>query len=285
MCRFLIYHGPPLPIAQLVTEPKHSLINQSFRSAEREEPLNGDGFGIAWYVPAVSPEPALFRSITPAWSNQNLLQLARVTVSPCILGHVRAATPGLAVTETNTHPFVFGRHAFMHNGEIASFKAIERELLDRLSLEPFRAIQGTTDSEHFFGLFLEHALRAPERTGAEALARALEAAIRDLKELLAAARVEASTTLNLALSDGESFVACRYATPRPENAPSLHVHAGRSYVCERGVCRMVEHEHDDGAVIVSSEALSDDPDWQVIAPGDVVLVSAEREVVIRPLAV
>lgn len=199
MCRFLIYHGPPLRISQLVREPNHSLIRQSFRSAERVEPLNGDGFGIAWYVPDVSPEPALFRSITPAWSNQNLLHLARVTVSPCVLGHVRAASPGLAVTETNAHPFVFGRYAFMHNGE--------------------------------------------------------------------------------------SFVACRYATVRPEAAPSLHLHAGRRYVCENGASRMVEHSAEGPAVIVASEALSNDPSWQLVEPGNIVLVNAEREAVVRALAV
>lgn len=285
MCRFLIYLGPPLALSQLVTEPTHSLIRQSFRSAEREEPLNGDGFGVAWYVPELSPKPALFRSITPAWSNQNLLHLARVTVSPCILGHVRAASPGLAVTETNAHPFVWDRYAFMHNGEIAAFKRIERALLDRLAPEPFRAIEGTTDSEHLFALFLEHALRAPQRRGPEALADALEAALRDLKELLAEAEVEAATTLNLALSDGECFVACRYSTGALDGAPSLHLHAGRRFVCEDGTCRMVDPEPDGHAVVVSSEPLGDDPGWQVVAPGDLVLVSAEREVTIRPIAV
>src|SRR5690349_16561066 len=91
VCRFTFYRGEPLPLAQLITEPVHSLIHQSFHSDEREEPLNGDGFGLAWYVDG-SAEPALFRAVTPAWSNRNLRELARVTTSGCVLAHVRAAT-------------------------------------------------------------------------------------------------------------------------------------------------------------------------------------------------
>src|SRR3990167_5922199 len=71
MCRFIAYLGPRLPLDALVTRPRNSLIHKSFHSEEREEPLNGDGFGLAWWKPDISLEPALFRSLTPAWSNRN----------------------------------------------------------------------------------------------------------------------------------------------------------------------------------------------------------------------
>ena len=103
MCRFVLYHGPELTLELLTTLPKHSIVHQSYKSELRSEPLNGDGFGIAWYSPEHSPEPAVFRSITPAWSNQNLANVARVTSSKTILAHVRAASPGLPVIETNCH--------------------------------------------------------------------------------------------------------------------------------------------------------------------------------------
>ncbi|HEU4420371.1 MAG TPA: class II glutamine amidotransferase, partial [Planctomycetota bacterium] len=75
MCRFTMYLGPTIRLSSLVVEPRHSIIDQSFHSKGQEEPLNGDGFGIAWYVPDVDSEPALFRSVTPAWNNTNLLEL------------------------------------------------------------------------------------------------------------------------------------------------------------------------------------------------------------------
>jgi hypothetical protein len=55
MCRFTLYLGPPITLGSLLTEPSHSLIKQSFQSREREEPLTGDGFGVAFYVPGRRP--------------------------------------------------------------------------------------------------------------------------------------------------------------------------------------------------------------------------------------
>ena len=43
MCRFTLYHGPPIRISALVTEPENSLNHQSDKNREREEPWNGDG--------------------------------------------------------------------------------------------------------------------------------------------------------------------------------------------------------------------------------------------------
>ena len=50
MCRLMLYLGPETRLSSLIVEPRHSLIRQSVHSEEREEPLNGDGFGIGWYA-------------------------------------------------------------------------------------------------------------------------------------------------------------------------------------------------------------------------------------------
>ena len=219
MCRFVLYRGDEITVSSLVTTPSNSLIHQSFDNQEREEPLNGDGFGIAWYAPEVSERPALFRSVSPAWNNQTLRHLARVTRSRTILAHVRAATVGLAVTRLNCHPFSWGPFAFMHNGHVGGFREIRRRLLARLSDEAFGLIGGTTDSECLFALFADRyrdldpagqtSLRTPpEETvqlappepapplagaapgGAKRMARALVAAIADAEELRRSAGVD-----------------------------------------------------------------------------------------------
>ncbi|MEE9580352.1 MAG: hypothetical protein V3V74_03435, partial [Nitrosomonadaceae bacterium] len=59
--------GPEIKMGSLVTEPTHSIIVQSYRSKEREEPLNGDGFGVAWYPPDKGEAPGVFKSVSPAW--------------------------------------------------------------------------------------------------------------------------------------------------------------------------------------------------------------------------
>ncbi len=76
MCRFALYLGREITISSLVTEPANSIIHQSFHSHERAEPLNGDGFGLAWYAPELTEEPDLFKKVTPAWNNLDLLNLA-----------------------------------------------------------------------------------------------------------------------------------------------------------------------------------------------------------------
>ena len=129
MCRFVLYLGPRTRLSSLIVDPNHSLIRQSVHSAEREEPLNGDGFGIGWYANELAPEPAVFRSITPAWNNRNLQNLARVVASDCVLAHVRAATQSSGVNEANCHPFRWRRYLCMHNGDIGDFRDVRRKLL------------------------------------------------------------------------------------------------------------------------------------------------------------
>ncbi|HYE62843.1 MAG TPA: class II glutamine amidotransferase [Phycisphaerales bacterium] len=309
MCRFVLYQGVPLTIASLVTEPANSIINQSVHSKESEEPLNGDGFGVAWWAPDLSHKPAVFRSVSPAWSNMNLLELARVTRSGTVMAHVRAATRGIPVTELNCHPFAAGPYAFMHNGDVARFGEIRRRVLADLSDDSFHAVKGSTDSEHLFGVFLDQVAKAGGTcVGAsggkvkahpgkqvQAMAAALERTVEYITRLSkhavngGAKRDDAKPEededcyLNIAVSDGDHSVACRYTTA--DEPSSLYVHTGRRYVCEGGLCRMVSPEKGHGAVIVSSEPLSDDPGWQKIPRNHMVVVSHERECEVREMQV
>lgn len=272
MCRFVMYLGPRLPVSALVTEPDHSLIHQSVNAAEREEPLNGDGFGIAWYVPELPRQPGLFKSITPAWSNANLQRLAPVTMSTCILAHVRAATQGTVVSEVNCHPFVRSGVAFMHNGDLGGFHKIRRALLNSLSDEAFESILGTTDSEHLFALIGEELDRASCEQTCERLTTALVAGVERALALVREAGVEEHSYLNIAMADGRNAVACRFTTDAPEHVESLYLNTGRRYVCEDGVCRMLDTHNEERAVIVSSERLSDDPGWSPIPANHIVII-------------
>ena len=74
------------------------------------------------------PSPGIFRSIEPAWNDQNLRALAGDASSPLFFAHIRAAI-GSAVQQTNCHPFRHGRWLFMHNGFIDGFAAIKRDLV------------------------------------------------------------------------------------------------------------------------------------------------------------
>ena len=283
MCRFAMYLGDEIRLESLVTEPANSLIHQSFHSSEQEEPLNGDGFGVAWYVPDLSDEPALYKEVSPAWNNLNLLNLAAVTKSNCILAHVRAATPGLPVTQLNCHPFTWSRYAFMHNGRVAGFRGIHRKLLAHLSDDAFHQIMGSTDSELVFALIADYLRGQPDnQNGASPLARALTNAIRDLEQLRKEAGIDDPSLLNLALTDGHSAVVSRFISETPENANSLYYRIGKRFRCEDGICRMLDDEG-RGAVIVASEPLTQEDDWIPVKPNCLVIVSPDTSVSISPI--
>jgi len=282
MCRFVLYRGQPLHLSSLITEPENSLIRQSYASQEKAEPLNGDGFGVAWYQLGERDEAALFRSITPAWNNQNLRHLARAMKSECILAHVRAASVGLAVSETNTHPFVAGRYAFMHNGELADFRRHRRALLSVLDDPYFDRVEGTTDSECLFAHVLQRLDRLGDRS-ADALAVALEDAIASLLTQLGELGVAAPSYVNAVLTNGASAVVCRYTNAPHGLSASLHIHTGRLYTIRHGLPELVEADEDAHSVIVSSEPLTDDASWQIVPNASVVIIDGVRDVRIRPM--
>ena len=284
MCRFLFYAGKPIHLSSLITEPEHSLIHQSFHSVERKEPLNGDGFGIAWYAPDVHLDAALFRSITPAWNNQNLRHLSKAIKSPCVLAHVRAASSGLSVGESNTHPFVHGPYAFMHNGVLADYWHHRRELLGLLDEEHYELVRGTTDTECLFA----HVLQGLDRSGpitAATMASSLETSIQRILEALRRKGVDEPSYVNAVLSNGRSAVACRYTNAAHEDAASLHLHTGRLYTCRSGKPELVEADEDEHSVIIASEPLTADASWRVVPNNSMVTVDSNRSVAIRPMRI
>ena len=125
MCRWLAYSGSPILLEKALYSPAHSLIDQSLHSTLGAEATNGDGFGIGWYDD--SPMPGVFRSIEPAWNDQNLRELSAHVTSGHFFAHIRAAI-GSAVQQTNCHPFRHGRWLFMHNGFIADLGRVKRDL-------------------------------------------------------------------------------------------------------------------------------------------------------------
>lgn len=277
MCRFLLYLGEPVLVSSLITDPDNSLIHQSVDSQEREEPLNGDGFGLAWYVPTLSRHPALFRSISPAWSNQNLRHLARMTTSHCVLAHVRAASDGLGVAEANCHPFSWGPFAFMHNGGLAHFVRAKRRLLGLLSDASFDLIEGSTDSEFIFAYFLDRWRQTPaQQPAGQRLAAAVARTIADLSAAAAAvadgeALQREESYLNLAVSDGEAAVASRFASGPPQFCESLHLRVEPTSGGRRPTA------------LVSSEALSGDGSWQTVPPNHLVVLPGDGAAHLRPL--
>jgi glutamine amidotransferase len=283
MCRLLAYMGSPVVIDQLLYQPKNSLVNQSINAKEIEEPLNGDGFGIGWYVPEVNYEPVTFVSVNPAWSNRNLRNLAPKIRTECFIAHVRAASVG-EVSESNCHPFQYKNLLMMHNGGVENFSAIKRKIRQPLSNELYNWIKGQTDSEHIFAYILNqlHTNNGSE-ISPESVMDAFEKTFADLKVMMKENGIHEAAYLNMLITNGLFLVATRYTTDPKEESLTLYHSEGGRYVVEDGVSQMVAPQDDDQAVLVVSEKLTDDPKWTLIPNNHFVVVENSLNVRIRPI--
>jgi predicted glutamine amidotransferase len=202
MCRWMAWLGQPVLINELLFETQHGIVDQSLHARMGAEPTNGDGFGLGWYDSA--DEPGLYLSVTPAWSDPNLRELAGHIESPLFLAHVRAAI-GSAVQQTNCHPFRHGRWLFVHNGFIAGFDRLRRDLMLAIDPELFAGIRGSTDTETVFGLALTLGLQ-------EDPVGALERTVAFIEERATSHGVDGAVQATFGVSDGTTLWAVRYAT-------------------------------------------------------------------------
>lgn len=272
MCRFVFYRSAPIRLSSLITEPAQSFIHQSYDRKERAEPLNGNGFGVGWYALEEMDRPAIFKDVMPAWSNQNLANLAPVVRSPCIVAHIRAATPGLPVSHLNCHPFSWGRFAFAHNGEVGGFHAIRRIIQSGLNEDAFNSLTGSTDSEHLFALFANNYGQYSGYSKLEAMASSLVEAIAAVETTKKERGIKIPLMLNRVLTDGELSVITRYASPGQQEPHTLNLHTGSACECVDGACHMRDQSESGDTVLVASEPLSHDAGWRSVAANSMVLI-------------
>lgn len=282
MCRLMAYMGSPIIIDTLLYQPKNSLINQSISAKELEEPLNGDGFGIGWYVPDVNYEPVTFVSINPAWSNRNLRNLAPKIRTECFIAHVRAASVG-EVSESNCHPFQYKNLLMMHNGGVENFSALKRQIREPLSDEFYNWIKGQTDSEHLFALMLHYLFEDGAPVNAETVIRAFERMFDHLYKLMNQHNITEPAYLNMVVTNGLFVVGTRFITDPKETPLTLYHSQAAHYAVENGIGMMRPAGMGDRSILVVSEKLSDDKDWIVVPANHFVVVDPELSVTTRPI--
>ena len=279
MCRFVAYIGKPIMMYDLLFKPKNSLIKQSVKASEMEEPLNGDGFGVGWYTPEANDMPGLFVSVRPAWNDRNLQYIAPKITSDCLFAHVRAAT-STPVNELNCHPFHYGNYLFMHNGDIEGFHKIKREMIRHLPENIYANIEGLTDSEHLFALFLHQLEKQRAQDPLTRIANALEEAIVDVEEIKARFKMKDPSYINACVTNGDVIVAIRYVSDLSLEASTLYYSEGAIYTCEHETCRMEKSKNNaDNAVLIVSEKLSSKKsDWHMVPVNHMVTVDQNLEV-------
>lgn len=222
MCRHLAYLGRPRALRELLTDPPHSLLRQSWEPRRQAHgKLNADGFGVGWYAGG-DPLPARYRRENPMWTDRSFLDVARVVRSGAVLAAVRSATAGMAQGEAAVAPFSTGPYLFSHNGVVEGWP----KSIAMLTVEPVElmAMEAVSDSALLW-LIVHQRLAGGERMP-EALGNVV--------------RLAASTAggrLNLLITDGRSIAATTWGDTLSWRA-------------------------DAGGVVVASEPYDDEPGWR-----------------------
>jgi predicted glutamine amidotransferase len=273
MCRWMAWTGQPIMLDELLFKTQHGIVDQSLHARMGAEPTNGDGFGLGWY--GVGDGPGVYHSVAPAWGDENLRELAAHIEAPLFLAHVRAAI-GSPVQATNCHPFRRGRWLFAHNGYIADFHVLRRELMLAIDPAHFADVVGSTDSEVVFQLALTNGLESDPIGALERTVGAIEAAAREHD-------IAGAVQGTFCVSDGESLWAVRYATA--DTPRSLFVSADadtlkRLHPDNPRLKLIVE-----GDRVIVSEPFADLPGaWQEVPPATAVTIRPGGELDERAFA-
>jgi predicted glutamine amidotransferase len=261
MCRWMAWFGQPVLIEELLFKTQHGIVDQSLHARMGAEPTNGDGFGLGWYGTGV--RPAVYRSVAPAWGDPNLRELAAHVESPLFMAHVRAAI-GSPVQETNCHPFRRDNWLFVHNGFIADFPVLRRELMIAIGPALFAEVHGSTDTEVVFYLALTLGLEQDPIA-------ALEATVGVIEETARRHGTASAVQASFGVTDGTTLWAVRYSTDG--HARSLFASADAESVrrLHPGNPRFQRLTPDDRLIV--SEPFSDLPGvWREIPEATAVTV-------------
>jgi predicted glutamine amidotransferase len=238
----------------------HELVHgaNALRVQSREHP---DGWGVGWYVGRV---PQVVRSLSAAHGDEDFEEVSSFVTASTIVAHIRKASVG-GISLQNTHPFEWGPWLFAHNGTIPGWEKLAACVEAEIDAG-FRAkIQGETDSERCFYLFLTRLAQRCDPTSAKFADAA--AALADTVAIVGrcargASGVDVSTTF--LCTDGRLMLACR-------KGRTLHVEAPEPDADGRVGWFAVASEDPR----LHEPAPAGRPPWRAVAPGAIVGVDAD----------
>ena len=163
----------------------------------------------------------------------------------------------------------------MHNGNVGGWKFVKRRLADSLGDQWFMGVQGGTDSEWAFALFLDSLERADhdpnsdpgnDGFGHTVLRKAMLQTIRRINQFIKEIpeqfkgdeELDTRSLLNFAVTDGQSVVCTRYVSSTTDEAASLYFSSGTNWKQEgpKGNYKMERRDKGADIVLVASEPLT-----------------------------
>lgn len=228
---------------------------------------------------------------------------------------MRATTEG-NLSDSNCHPFRYRSLMFMHNGGIGGWKHVKRRLAVSINEPWFINVQGSTDSEWAFALFLDSMERAGHSPDDETAARvgfghkvlrnAMLTTISRINAFIASIPEDLRTEdtrslLNFAVTDGHSVVCTRYVSSCTDEAASLFFSSGTSWLEDlpspspsaspppsdpeppAKIFKMHRLDKSSSTILISSEPLTFDRDNWVTVPTNSTLTIHNQTLMIHPI--
>lgn len=159
----------------------------------------------------------------------------------------------------------------MHNGGLGAWQHIKRRLGQSLEDRWYLSVQGNTDSEWAFALFLDSLEKLgynPSTTsgsgfGPTVLRKAMLKTIAKINELIddipenVKRDIDTRSVLNFALSDGHTVICTRYVSSKTDAAASLYYSSGTTWDDKtKGNYQMDRMDKGADIVLVASEPLT-----------------------------
>jgi len=164
---------------------------------------------------------------------------------------------------------------WMHNGNIGAWKYVKRRLAESVGDQWFLGVQGNTDSEWAFALFLDsmekegfdpNSERENGGFGHTTLRKAMLKTIQRINRFIAdipsgyrsEGDLDTRSLLNFAVTDGHSVVCTRYVSSKTDEAASLYFSSGTSWKegDSKGDYKMERRDKGADIVLVASEPLT-----------------------------
>jgi predicted glutamine amidotransferase len=189
-------------------ESVHAPLVAERNSLRRQSIEHPDGWGIAAYVKGSLPEVA--HGLGPAHLDPEFERVSGLLQARAVLAHIRLASVGDVIPK-NAHPFVYGRWTFCHNGTVHQFERARVALEQEIAPKFRKRLQGTTDSERCFGMFLTR-LFSKRKEEAPVPVEHVAWALADTMATVAQLSDKPGQTpsaMNFLASDGELMVATR----------------------------------------------------------------------------
>jgi len=259
-----------------------------------------DVLGLVWYTHAEQDfngnegsRPALYKTTQPPLNDSNFRSISANTATKVCFAHIRAAT-ATATTPVNNHPFVFGRHSFMHNGFISDFLAVKRDMCLLMHDDAYANISGSTDSEHVAALYMTFLVGDRGKAGFEQryetkqMNAALEETVRAIIELQKKKLGDQAqpSSMNFATTDGSRLLAYRFRNHEQSQPPSLYYSTKAGVTLNRkypdhpdGKSNPRAHknakEHGRHVIVASEPSTYIEKDWTLMEKNQSLMVESD----------